>query len=375
MKRFINMGSIDQFRTVTKNLQRMVQYQGQDENGKAVYDKNTKMPIITAIGTEKIHGTNAAVCYSNPDGFWVQSRKNIITPEKDNAGCAFQAYANESAWGDIINKLAGKYDIDLRENIISIYFEWSGGNIQKKSALSGLNKRAMIFQYFKVSPIEPQTENDGTENGARWLETSIDVQDTECGAKTIWVDNPEKNIFNIMNFQKTQIEIDFNQPLMAQNKMIEMVEAIEKNSPVGQSFGVAGNTGEGYVFTFEYKGVVYRFKVKGEEHAKGSGKVKTLKPVDEELENKKIKFVNEVACQEFRLDQMFTEIQNSKYNGNVMEMSNKDIGDYLRLVVNDVIKEHSDVMLIDGLEPKMVNGMISKVARGYFMDRLDKEQM
>jgi len=72
---------------------------------------------------------------------------------------------------------------------------------------------------------------------------------------------------------------------------------------------------------------------------------------------------------------MFTEIQNSKYNGDVMQMSKKDIGDYFRLVVKDVLKEHSEDMNKMGLEPKMVNGMISKVAKIYFEDRLDKEQM
>jgi len=72
---------------------------------------------------------------------------------------------------------------------------------------------------------------------------------------------------------------------------------------------------------------------------------------------------------------MFTEIQNSKYNGDVMQMSKKDIGDYIRLVVKDVLKEHSEDMNKMGLEPKMVNGMISKVAKIYFEDRLDKEQM
>jgi len=372
MKRFISFGSIEQFSTVVKNVKRTAQFVSYNEETKEVIvDKDAKMPVVTATGSEKIHGTNAAVCYSNPDGFWVQSRKNIITPEKDNAGCAFVAYENKDAWMEIILALAGEYNIDLNKEIISVYYEWAGGNIQKNSALSGLDKRAMIFQHFKVSPIEPQLSNDGTEKSAKWFETKISTSEDDIK----WIDNPEKNIFNIMNFPKTQIEIDFNEPLMSQNKMIEMVEAIEKDSLVGQVFGIDGNIGEGYVFAFEYEGNIYRFKVKGELHAKGSGKVKTLKPVDEELENKKRKFVNEVACQEFRLDQMFTEIQNSKYNGDVMEMSNKDIGDYLRLVVNDVIKEHSSEMAKEGLEPKMINGMISKVARGYFMDRLNKEQM
>ena len=75
------------------------------------------------------------------------------------------------------------------------------------------------------------------------------------------------------------------------------------------------------------------------------------------------------------MDQMFTEIQNSQYNGDVMQMSNKDIGSYIRLVIKDVMKEHTQDMIDAGIEPKQINGMVSKVAKDYFMDRLDKEQM
>ena len=371
------MGSIEQFSTVIKNVKRTAQFVSYDEETKEVtVDRDAKMPVITATGSEKIHGTNAAVCYSESDGFWVQSRKNIITPEKDNAGCAFQAYANESAWMDIMLELRDEYDIDLKENIISVYFEWSGGNIQKKSALTGLDKRAMIFQYFKVSPIEPQLANDGTEKSAYWLETCTkyaslsDAEPEIYDESVFWLDNPEKNIYNIMNFPTVQIEIDFNEPQMSQNKMIEMVETLEKNSPVGQAFGIDGNVGEGYVFTFVYNGEIMRFKVKGNEHAKGSGKIKTLKPVDEALENAKRTFVNDIACTESRLQQMWTEIVHSVHNGDESLMEMKDMQKFLPLVVKDVIKEESDKMMEQGFEPKTLNGKISEVARNFFKSKL-----
>lgn len=182
----------------------------------------------------------------------------------------------------------------------------------------------------------------------------------------------EKGIWFIDNFPLVEIEIDFDRPDIAQNKMIEMVDKLEQESLVGKAFGQEKNVGEGYVFTFEYKGEVLKFKVKGEKHSKGTGKVKTLKPVDEELENKKIAFVNEFACTESRLQQMFTEIVHSVHNGeeNLMEM--KDMGQFLRLVINDVIKEESDRMMEMGLEPKTVNSHISKVARTFFKSKLDE---
>ena len=103
MKRHVNFGSIEQFRSITKNVQHMSQYIGYDEENKtSIYDRTLKAPKIKVIASEKIHGTNASVCYSHIDGFWVQSRENIITPEKDNADCAFAVEQNKGAWMRII---------------------------------------------------------------------------------------------------------------------------------------------------------------------------------------------------------------------------------------------------------------------------------
>ena len=46
----------------------------------------------------------------------------------------------------------------LNKNIITVYYEWCGGSIQKNSALTGFDKKAFIFQHFKISPIEQVLE-------------------------------------------------------------------------------------------------------------------------------------------------------------------------------------------------------------------------
>jgi len=235
----------------------------------------------------------------------------------------------------------------------------------------------MIFQYFKVSPIDPQADNNGEEVGAIWKETCIEdldyIEPEQDITSKIYLSNKDANIFNVMNFPTVSLEIDFNEPLMSQNKMIKMVDILEQDSPVGNQFGISKNVGEGFVFTFKYRENIHRFKVKGEKHAKGAGKVKTLKPVDEVFEQKKITFVNDYACKEARLDQMYTEIVHSKYNGDASLMTMNDIKMYLGLVFKDVIKEESDIMAELGLEPKPLNGMISKVSVTYFKSRLDSE--
>ena len=410
-KRFITFGSIDQFRTIIKNVQHMARYvecKMDTDTGIStpIYDGSLPMPKVTATGSEKIHGSNASENYSIPDGQWSQSRKNIITPENDNMGCAFAANQNKDAWLQIITALADEWNIDLNKYIISIFYEWSGGNIQKKSALTGLDKRAMIFQYFKVSPIEPTikttlgalsetgmnksfsydgrdykligteadkfiVEDDGNlwcnvdveidAEDSRWLETSI----LPNNQPIIWLDIPSRNIFNIMNYPTIKMEIDFERPDIAQNKFIELIEQHEKNSPVGQKFGIENNILEGYVWTFEYKGSVHRFKVKGDEHA--ASKVKTLKPVDSVKEQAKIDFAT-YACPAWRLEQMYKEIQDE--NGSI---SIKDMGTFLKKVHGDIIKEESDIMAEKGLEPKEVNGKISQVAKNWFQEQLNSE--
>jgi len=333
MKRFIEYNSIKQYRDVVRSVTSKAQFVG------------VTPPLIHMTGTEKIHGTNAAVCFGGGE-FWVQSRKNIITPEKDNAGCAFAAYQNKEAWEWIILYLATLHNIDLRINIISVYFEWCGGNIQKNSAVSGLDKRAIIFKHFKVSPLE---------GDAYWLDT--------CN-----IDYTERGIYNIANFPTVAIDIDFSSPKMSQNQMVEMVTELESNSRVGQQFGIDGNTGEGYVFAFDYEGDTHKFKVKGKKHA-GKSKVKVLKPVNEHL----VTFVEDIGCTVSRLEQAWQEtfgIENER-----MEPTIKEMGTFLRFVFNDIIKEESDIMTELGLEPKSIGSTVSGVARVWFQNKLNEEYL
>ena len=353
MKRMIKYPSIEQFRTIIKNVQHAAQYVRYDEaTGQTIMNRGAAMPVVKAVATEKIHGTNASVCFSNADGFWVQKREGLCTLEEDNAACAFYAMQNQSAWMDVIERLAKEHNVNLDTHIISVYYEWCGGNIQKNSAVSGLDKLSIIFRHFKVSPIEPsETES------AVWFETKV------AGA---WVENKDARIFNISNFPTYEIEIDFNQPLLSQNKMVDLVEnTIEPNSPVGRQFGIDGNVGEGVVVSFLYKDCMYQFKVKGEKHS--ASKVKVLKPVDDE----KLQKIQEVAQQvtpAWRLEQMFA-LANDTVNGGVPAMEN--MGKFMKAVNTDIIKEESDTLAGAGLEPKEVFSVVARIARQWYSETLD----
>jgi len=358
-KRFISFGKIQQFRNIVKNIREINDFKGLTEEDKAIYNHTDPYPIIKAVGSEKIHGTNASVCYSIPDGFWIQSRKNIITPESDNVGCAFWCEQNKDIWIEIIQKLASNYSIDLNKYIITVYFEWAGQGIQKNSACSGMEKRAIIFQHFKVSPIDPnEIKVSGDEIFSYWLETRDNINS--------WVDFPKHNIDNIMTFNKWYIEIDFNNPSESQNKMIKIIEEIELNSPYAKTYGIENNIGEGIVVTFNYNHVLHRFKVKGEKHS--VSKVKTLKPVDEIKEQAKIDFAN-YACNAERLEQAWQNlfgINNEKQLPDITFM-----GNFIKSVMKDIIEEESDILFEKSLTPKDISKQVSFISKEWFNEELN----
>jgi len=109
-------------------------------------------------------------------------------------------------------------------------------------------------------------------------------------------------------------------------------------------------------------------KSKGEEHAVG-GKVKTVKPVDNEKLSKIID-VAEKVTPVWRLDQMLTQACDLQ-NGGFIER--RKMGDYIKLVVQDIIKEDTDTIMEAGLDMKDINSKVSDIAKRYFFQREDEE--
>jgi len=347
MKKHISYPSIHDFRNIITNINREYSFVGLDDNGEAIYDQSKPKPILKFKGTIKLHGTNAGVSYNKIDGIWAQSRENIITPESDNAGFAFFVKCKQDIFISLIEELSITNNIDLSENTITLYMEWVGKGIQKNVAISNIEKSAFIFGA-KITP-RPKDEND--KPLAYWVDSSL-------------VKSSENNIYNIEDYKMYFIDIDFSIPQLSQNKIIEMTIEVENECPVGKAFGYEG-IGEGLVFSHVFEnGKVYRFKSKGERHA-GKSKVKTLKEVDDV----KIRLVMEIAEKVtpiWRLSQMLEQACDFM-NGGTLDRSK--LGDYIRLVINDVIKEEIDILTDAGLEPKDVNKYISNIAKDYFFEQ------
>ena len=69
----------------------------------------------------------------------------------------------------------------------------------------------------------------------------------------------------------------------------------------------------------------------------------------------------EQACQAMQhgIEKVFTSVNKP--------LDIKEIGNFLKWIVGDVIKEESDTLKDNGLEPKDVNGAISNIARNWFL--------
>lgn len=380
MKKFISAAEIGVFRNVVANINRTTNFVGLDESGIAIYDPSIKKPLLVFAGSVKLHGTFSSFCYNDISGSWQQSKGNIVTPTpetmykflfedehhlvssdkdvvfdenpirviefetNDNAGFAFFCKSREGVFVDLIKEIASKNNIDLSQNTIMLCMEWCGEGIQKKVAISTIEKSAFIFSHAKVVPFDRDI-------GSYWIDTNK-------------IDSIENRIYNINNFKTYEIEVDFNSPGLSQNKIIDMTMEVDSECPVAKQLGEVG-VGEGIVFShLNDDGSRYIFKSKGESHVVKT-KVKTLKRVDEAKINKAIEVAEKVSPS-WRLDQMITESCNLNNGGDI---DRANLSKYLKMVVADVVKEEMDIIVESGLELKDITKYISQIAKDYFFER------
>jgi hypothetical protein len=343
--------SIEQFRSVVKHVRERSQFDGLDENNEPIYNHTKKAPKLMFHGTTKLHGTNHSIVIDKEDGFYTQSRERISTPEKDNAGSSIWSHSHKEHFEKVV--LPFMEDMPDAKTCI-IYGEWCGGNIQAKVALNKLPKMFVIFGIKFINHDESQ----------EWL----NLENFKGLADSLA--DETKNIYHIEQFPTWDIEIDFEAPEEVQNKLIELTTEVEKRCPVAFKLGVDG-IGEGIVWkcVTDVDGMKTRdliFKVKGEEHA-GKSKTKVLAPVDVE----RIKNINELVTKltpDWRLEQMYQNVFDT-LNGGTGDI--KRLGEFLKAIVGDIVKEELDTITASGFEVKDLTGNINKVSRDWFMKKLD----
>lgn len=344
----IKFPSIEQFRTVIRHVQTHTRFAGKDETGEPIYDHSKPLPTLKFQGTVKLHGTNAGIAYNfATDIFTYQSRERELSLTQDNAGFMLNMMANESVIREIIEKMTPDFEEDDAVTDLVLFGEWCGSGIQKGVAISQLPKMFVIFGAKVI------TNNDTN----RWLVM-----------EDYGINYPEQRIFNIHNFPTWNIDIDFKFPEIAQNTMIEITEAVEKCCPVGAYFGVEDGIGEGVVWTCvesEHQDSGTWFKVKGEKHS--VSKVKTLAPVDVEAVENMRAFVQSVVTQA-RLEQGVDNLVREQ----LKPFEIQSMGDFIRWVYNDVLKEEMDTIVANQIDTKKLGSAIASTARPWFINALNK---
>ncbi len=311
--------------------------------------KNPELNIpdeVEFIGTIKLHGTNASVCYSEQTGLYCQSRNNIINLTYDNQGFCMFVEKNKKTFEDFFELLSKKNNINLGEYTLSIYGEWCGERIQKGVALMKLPRCFCIFDC-KVS----KPRDSGFKS--YWLDISFKEND-QCV-----IANSDEKIYNIYDFETFNVKINIDNYGDAQQFLTEKTEYVEKCCPFAKKLGVEG-TGEGIVWRYWYgNGQRWVFKTKGAEHK--VTKEKVLIPIDTE----KVKTIQEFVdrtCTQNRFDQALDHIYKinpeSDLFGKVPKM--KDCQVIINWIRDDILKEEKDTIIKNNLTTKDMISEISK---------------
>lgn len=339
MPTHIPFPDIGQFRNAIRAIKDKTQYIGKDSNGDPIYDPLKPLPVLNYIGTCKLHGTCSSIVFDqDTKEIYYQTRERICTVENDNAG--FARYFTElfSSHSELIYQLFSPFVIFGQK--VVIYGEWCGKGIQKGVAIAELPKMFVIF---------------AVRAGENWV------------PKLKWKDVkfPQYSIYNIQDYKTYNLTIDFNHPELVQNDIVKIVEEVEKECPVGKAFGVSG-IGEGCVWTCndpEYQDGRFWFKTKGSLHSVTH--CKTIASIDVEAVKNIQEFISNVVT-ENRCQQSITKLREAH-----KPLDRTSIGDFIRWIYHDIVKEESDVAKASNIDLNKIGGEIAKAAKTWFFKNED----
>lgn len=312
-------------------------------------------PSLTFVGTVKLHGTNASV-YSDlsENNFVVQSKNNIITPEQDNYGFATKIMPIKEEFSPLFEKIKETIK-DYHNKTAVIYGEWCGANIQPGVALAEL---PVMFVIFGIKIIDKNKET--------WLSYE-ELSDVLSANKERL---KEHRVYSIYDFPTWKISIDFNNPKIVQNDLVNITMAVEKECPVAKQLGVSG-VGEGVVWKNItphplLNDVPLFFKVKGKEHSVSN--VTSLAMVDTEKVKNIAEFVEKVVTDN-RLKQGLEYLTEQH-----LDHTNENLKTFISWVVKDCFKEEKDMITESGLQEKDVAQSIAFKAKSWFLSNNDHKK-
>lgn len=281
----------------------------------------------------KLHGTNAAVRV-NGNEVSFQKRRSDVTIGADNAGFAF--WASHIDWITSTNSQDEAYIIDG---------EWAGPGVQKSDAVTMTDKKR--FYVF----------------GVRELKSGVTVYDPDLIRNYI----PDHEDILVLPYYGGFFDV-FNDEHASKKFYAESVNKIvdqigECDPYIKEMFGVEGageglvcfpTTDTGYIATDVYNTFV--FKAKSEAHR--VQKTKVAAKVAVEVPDCAFEFIDNFVTSN-RMQQMVDE----HFEGS---FESKNIGDFIKAVSEDVLKESTEELATAGLEWKQVNKLLSKKAVDWF---------
>lgn len=348
--------STGQFRNVVKNIKTSAQFKGMDLEGNPIIGTLAIAPKINFIGTVKTHGTNASIVLDENGVISFHSKKNLLG-YVDTLGEFHLGSDNAEFVQTMFRRLEGVKDLleqaktllgDSLRYPLKLSGEWVGQGIQKGVGVAFLPQKTLIL--FGV-------KNGDTcqESKQGWLPLTL----------TQGICSNDYHIYNVMQFPTYEVTIDFNNPELSQNTLVENTNKVEKECPVAKILGVTETLlGEGIVYQPEDPEYCWDsgnwFKVKGEKHS--VSKVKTLAAVCPEKLETIQKFV-EYAATSNRLEQGLQEVG----------LDQKLVGSFIGWVNRDINKEEADVLEENNLSMKDVGKVLSSVARQFYLTKLNED--
>ena len=328
---------IRQFRDLIRTVRERHDFKGLDADENPIFEHTSEYPKLSFTGTVKIHGTNASIVIN--DDIQFQSRNRVITINSDNKG--FAAFADKTNKKIKLKKYFG-------DNIV-IFGEWCGEGIQKGVAVSKLPRMFVVFELFSIDSSGNTSKKDFNE---------LKLSDSYIKELN------DSKIFFIDQFPTFNLEVDFESFETAQDKIIELVDKVENECPVGKFFNVSG-VGEGIVWKcVERESSEYWMKTKGIKHT--VTKTKTIAPCDIEMMNNINEFVDATVT-ENRLNQGLEFI---KEQG--LTVDKKNTGVFVKWVINDILDEEADTIKGNNLLPKPLNKFIGNKARVFWFQECEK---
>ena len=327
---FISFPKICAFRNAYKEVKEFYDYK---ENG--------VLPTLRYRNSVKLHGSNAAIVkYIEENEYSFQSRNCKLSIEKDNLGfVSFISEKNYQVLFDIIEDIHNK----KAEKHVVIFGEYCGEKIQTKVAISKLPRMFVIF---------------AIRFDSEWLDLE----------KFKTVQSINEKIYNIMQFEKHYIDIDFKDPTKALEEISRLTDLVNDECPVAKSLGEIG-IGEGLVWTcLDNPSSRFWFKIKGSDHHVSASdkiaadKMKKITIEPEKIENSN-KFVDNTLT-ESRLNQGIEYLIETN-----IELTMKSVGVFIKWIVEDIIKEESDVIKDSDLDEKIIRREITSRAVKWYKDK------